>query len=169
MRARLQAEQGFGLIELLISILMLNVGILAIIAAFNSGAVGLQRASETSTASVLADKQMELYRAVTHTNIALLSSAVTTASANTAYAGDTAYSGSQIVTATCPGSPTPAQCDPMRTTTGPDHRSYRIDTYVVADTPPNGRPVKRVTVVVRRPSDGKSLARVTSTFDESTG
>ncbi len=71
MRAR-PAEQGFGLIELLISIVILNVGILAIVAAFTSGAVALQRASETSTASVLADKQMELYRAVRYTNIALL-------------------------------------------------------------------------------------------------
>ena len=63
MIARLRSQEGFGLIELVISMVMLNVGILAIVAAFNSGAVALRRASEISSAAVLADKQMELYRA----------------------------------------------------------------------------------------------------------
>ena len=72
----LQRSEGFGLIELLISMLMLNIGILAIVAAFNSGALALKRAGEISTASVLADKQMELYRALKYTEIALVSTAV---------------------------------------------------------------------------------------------
>jgi len=168
-RARLQAEQGFGLIELLISIVMLNVGILAIVAALNSGALAIQRASTTSTASVLAEKQMELYRALSYANIALLQSAVTTASSDATYTADAGYSGTQIQTASCPGSPTPAQCSPLQTVTGPDGRSYRVDTYIVATTPLNGRAVKRVTVVIHRPTETKSLARLTSIFDESTG
>ncbi len=168
-RARLRAEQGFGLIELMISMVMLNVGILAIVAAINSGGLAIQRASETSAATVVADKQMELYRALTHANVALLSSAVTTAGSDSVYTGDSAYSATQVVTASCPGSPTPNQCDPRRTTPGPDSRSYRVDTYIVAETPPNGRAVKRVTVVVRRASDSRSLARITSTFDAATG
>ena len=71
MRARLRTEEGFGLIELMISIVMLNVGILALVAAFNSGALALQRAVETSTAAALAEKQMELYRARKYAEIAL--------------------------------------------------------------------------------------------------
>ena len=169
MRKRLRAEQGFGLIELLISIVMLNVGILAIVAAFNSGALAIKRASETSTATVVAEKQMELYRALTYANIALLQSAVTTAGTDPLYAADGAYSGTQVTTPSCPGSPTPAQCDPRQTVTGPDGRSYRVDTYLVAATPPNGRPVKRATIVVHKPGDSRSLARLSSTFDESTG
>ena len=43
--ADLRSEEGFGLIELLISMVMLNVGILAIVAAFNSGALAIKRAS----------------------------------------------------------------------------------------------------------------------------
>ena len=45
-----KSEAGFGLIELLMSMTMLNVGILALIAAFQSGAFALQRASKLSTA-----------------------------------------------------------------------------------------------------------------------
>ena len=121
-------------------------------------------------ATVVADKQMELYRALTHANVALLSSAVTTADSDSVRTRDSAYSATQVVTATCPGSPTPNQCDPRRNTTSLlDGRSYRVDTYIVAETPPNGRAVKRVTVVVRRSSDSRSLARITSTFDASTG
>ena len=37
LRARVSAEQGFGLVELLISMVMLNVAILALVAAFQSG------------------------------------------------------------------------------------------------------------------------------------
>ena len=74
-----RAEGGFGMLELIISMTMLNVGILAIVAAFNSGALAIQRAAEVSTASVVGDKQMELYRAVKYTEIALDATAVATA------------------------------------------------------------------------------------------
>ena len=79
----LRSEEGFGLIELLISMVMLNVGILAIVAAFNSGAIALRNASEVSAASVLGDKQMELYRALQYTQIALDATALGTANSDT--------------------------------------------------------------------------------------
>ena len=47
----------------------------------------------------------------------------------------------------------------MRTVTGPDDVSYRVDTYIVAYTPPNGRAIKRVTIVVRRTTGLKTIAR----------
>ena len=173
MLARLRNDEGFGLIELMMSMVMLNIGILAIVASFNSGQVALRRASETSAASVLADKQMELYRALLYANIALDSTSVGTANANTVYAADPAYSASQV-TVTCGSSPLDPECSAMRTTTGPDNRSYRVDTYIVSDqinvaTLPVGRSVKRVTIVVRRSSDLRTLARVSSIFDPSTG
>jgi Tfp pilus assembly protein PilE len=171
--ARLRNDEGFGLIELMMSMVMLNVGILAIVASFNSGQLALVRASETSAASVLADKQMELYRALLYANIALDSASVSTASANTVYAADPAYSASQT-TVTCGSSPLDPECVAMRTTSGPDNRSYRVDTYIVADqinvaSLPVGRSVKRVTIVVRRSSDSKTLVRISSIFDPSTG
>jgi Tfp pilus assembly protein PilE len=177
-KARLQAEEGFGLLELMISMVMLNVGILAIVAAFNSGAVALKHAGEVSTASVVADKQMELYRALKYTEIALDSNAVATANTDTSYQCDeanlidpaAACGGSNQQTQqlkTC--SALTPQCNPRQTVSGPDQRSYRVDTYVVAQTPPTGRVVKLVTIVVRRSADLKPLARVSSSFDESSG
>src|ERR687895_2789905 len=76
MRDRLRSEGGFGLVELLIAMLMLNIGLLAVVAAFSSGIVSLNRASRVTTASVIADQQMELYRAVTHGQICLEQNAV---------------------------------------------------------------------------------------------
>jgi Tfp pilus assembly protein PilV len=175
---KLRSEQGFGLIELLISMMMLNIGILAIVAAFNSGAIALRNAAATSTAAVLADKQMELYRALKYPEIALDTTAVATANAETTYqcelanrinpAGSCGGVNQQTQQLTTCGTMTP-QCNPRQTVAGPDQRSYRVDSYVVAQTPPTGRPVKLVTIVVRRASDLRALARVSSTFDQSSG
>ena len=175
MRVRLRSERGFGLIELLMAMVMLNIGILAIVAAFNSGTVALNRASKISTASALADSQMELYRAITYNTIALDSTAL--GSVDNTYKCDSALgvscpnSTSTEVTRTDCASPLPSECIPSRNVTGADHKNYRVDTYIVLTTPTNGRSLKAVTVVVR---DGNALsarpyARVTSTFDASTG
>jgi Tfp pilus assembly protein PilV len=56
-RANLRTEDGFGLIELLIAIVMLNVGILALVASFNSSTLAIQRASQTATAATLAGRR----------------------------------------------------------------------------------------------------------------
>jgi Tfp pilus assembly protein PilE len=176
--ANLRSEKGFGLVELMISMVMLNVGILAIVAAFQSGAIALKNAGEVSTASVLADKQMELYRALKYTEIALDTNALATANADTTYQCDTANkidpagacggSNQQVQLQKTCATMTP-QCNPRQTVTGPDQRQYRVDTYVVSQTPPNGRTVKLVTIVVRRGVDLRMLARVSSSFDESSG
>jgi type II secretory pathway pseudopilin PulG len=174
-RVRLRSEHGFGLIELLMAMVMLNIGILAIVAAFNSGMFAINRASKISTASALADSQMEQYRAITYSAIALDSTAL--GSVDNTYKCDSALgascpnSTSGEATTTCSGSPLPNECVPSRSVTGADHKNYRVDTYITMTTPPNGRALKVVTVVVR---DGNALsarpyARVTSTFDASTG
>ena len=62
--AHLRREDGFGLIEMLIAMLVLAFGLMAILAGFSSGLVALDRASRTGTAGTLADKQMEHYRAI---------------------------------------------------------------------------------------------------------
>jgi type II secretory pathway pseudopilin PulG len=172
MRARvLSEERGFGLIELLVALTLLNVGILALVAAFNSGALALQRASKTSTASALADKQMELYRAMLYDNIGLDSTELAADDDNATYTGDSAFNAT-MVTRTCTGNPKPDECDPMRTVTGPDNRSYRVDTYIVLEAPTaSSRDVKNVTIVVRDGSNltGRPLVRSESTFDKCTG
>ena len=173
---RLRQETGFGLIELLMAMTILNIGILATVAAFNSGIVTLRRSGMISTASVLADKQVELYRSLTYGSIALDSSSIP---ATTPYTSDEAWSSSQVTT-TCT-TPLPPECNASRTVTGPDHHNYRIDTYIVDDhpattyTPPAGsahastRALRRVTVVVRDGAKTNTvLARELSTFDCST-
>ncbi len=175
MRVRLRSESGFGLIELLMAMVMLNVGILAIVAAYNSGIFALNRASRVSTAAALADSQMELYRALTYSAIGLDSSSLggvdNTYKCDSALGASCPNSTSSESTASCSGSPLPNECVPSRTTTGADRKHYRVDSYIVPSTVTNGRTLKIVTVVVRdgdRPA-ARPYARITSTFDQSTG
>lgn len=176
MNLRLRAQEGFGLVELMISLAVLNVGLLAILAAFSSGGLALQRASQTANATVLADKQMELYRGVRYNAIGITLATSTDAT----YQGDPACispPGCSNVGPTspevCPNATFPDICVPSRTVTGPDGVSYRVDSYVRSFTPTagsnSGRPVKRVTVVVRKASTLQAHARVSSDFDAATG
>ena len=143
---------------------MLNIGLLAVVAAFSSGIVSLNRASRITTAAVLADGQMELYRAITYPSIRLEPSSIPGAAP---YTTDTAYSASQV-TGSCPGPPD--ECNANRAAKGAGGKAYRIDTFIVSTTPTGGRPVKRVTVVIRDPNNlSISFARQVSTFDQSTG
>jgi Tfp pilus assembly protein PilE len=175
-------EKGFGLLELLISIVILNIGILAIVAAFNSGAISLLRAGQVSTASALADQQLELYRAVHYTDIYLDTTSESTAQTDTVYncdkaMGATCGANTQVTQAFAlltgeSGSP-PPRCNARRTLLGPDKHRYRVDTFIRLDYPTTSatsRQVKVVTVVVR---DGnkltRTLSRESSTFDQMTG
>src|SRR5215212_1988165 len=116
---------------------LLNVGILAIVAAFSSGNAALARASRVSTASALADKQMESYRGLIYDNITFITSEWNSALADSTYKADTAYTSNMLnpvapkalvgTVTVCPTGVPASSCDPSYTTTGPDHRSYRID------------------------------------------
>src|ERR1044071_7873114 len=97
-RARLRSEEGFGLIELLMAIVLLNVGILAIVAGFQSGAVSLRRASHISTASALADQQMEGYRALVYAQIGFDSTQMSSL--------DNTYRCDSVLGASCPNTVT---------------------------------------------------------------
>jgi Tfp pilus assembly protein PilE len=186
---RLGEESGFGLIELVMAMFMLNVGILALVAAFNSGAVALRRASHVSTGAAIADSQMELYRALTYAQIGFDSTQI--AGLDSTYTCDSAL-GAQCpnaittcATAVCAdgtvptrtncGAGPPVQCLPYRSVTAsttpssPDHYAYRVDSYIVFKTPTNGRQLKEITVVVRDAANPtRTYARQTSTFDPST-
>jgi type II secretory pathway pseudopilin PulG len=174
-RVRLRSEQGFGLIELLMAMVMLNIGILAVVASFNSGIFALNRASRVTTASALADQQMERFRAVTYAAIALDTSSLS--GVDNTYKCDSALGVScpnttsgEIGTA-CSGSPLPNECVPSRSVVGADRKNYRVDTYITSSTPTGGRALKVVTVVVRDGSklSARPLYRAASTFDQSTG
>jgi type II secretory pathway pseudopilin PulG len=177
---RARDESGFGMLELLMAMVMLNVGILAIVAAFSSGNAALSRANRISTAGALANKQMEVYRGLKYGNIVFVTSEWNAAIANSTYTADTAYTQNMLnptapkalvpTVATCPASVPTTACDPSYTTTGADRRSYRVDTYLYFDTPSFGNQLRTVTVVVRNANDvTRTFARATSTFDPSTG
>jgi Tfp pilus assembly protein PilV len=80
------SEAGLGLIELLIAMVILQIALLAIIGAFGSGAVALGHAGKASTASVLADQQLELYRSMPYDAIGLDTAGAPTTGT---YTGDT--------------------------------------------------------------------------------
>ena len=163
-RAVVRRDGGFGLVELLIAMAMLNIGLLAVVAAFSSGIVSINRAGKITTAAVIADGQMELYRALTYNAVQLDPATIP---GTVPYTSDVAYNASQV-TGTCTG--TPPECNASRQTTGADGKQYRVDTYIVSVTPTGGRPVKKVTVVVRDYNNlTLTYARQVSTFDQSTG
>lgn len=171
MLSRARSQEGFGLIELLMAMTMLNIGILALVAAFQSGAFALQRASKLSTAAALADIQMERYRALKYEAIWLDGTAVGAISASDPYKTDATYVENPTQVTGCTGAPVPEECQPTRNVTGPDGKPYRVDTYIFNDTVESARVLKRVTIVIRDRSDlsGRTLARIASTFDLSTG
>lgn len=199
MLRRRRSESGFLLVELLTALFILNIGLLAIIAAFSAGSASILRASRNATASTLADQQMELYRGLTYTAIALDNTSVNASCpasppascTDSTYRADSALNGSlsNDITATtgCSGNPMPNQCNPSNSVTGPDHGSYRVDTFIVwtcatgtlggSVSAPTcsgtnaARPAKLVTVVVRDTGNlaGTPLVREASTFDQTTG
>src|SRR5690242_10278679 len=107
---------------------MLNVGILALVAAFNSGAVTLARSSKIANATVIADKSLERFRGYRNCQIYLDTSSATGASAGAVlYRADTVIANdnftgathtiSDEITATNPASAT--TYSPLPTSTSP--------------------------------------------------
>lgn len=67
--ARLRGDDGMGLVELLIALLVLNIGIFATLSAFTSAATTIRRASHISTAAAIADQKVEALHNLSYTNI----------------------------------------------------------------------------------------------------
>jgi Tfp pilus assembly protein PilV len=105
---KLRDEKGISLVEMLISLLVLNVGIFATMGAFTSGAVAIRHASHISTAAALADKKIEAFRQMSYTDPSF---AVGTTTASQTGADGLTYnvttaitSGSQLTTGSYQGS-----------------------------------------------------------------
>jgi prepilin-type N-terminal cleavage/methylation domain-containing protein len=155
---RLRREEGFGLLELLVAIVILSIGIMALMGVFAAGTLSLRRSASTSTGTAVADKVMEVYRGLKNCGIYLSSSTIPTSGQysaqyyadTSAYANVGTYSGSNhlwVTEATTSGSYTPipsssAGCLPSPTpspdptqavqqVTGPDGLSYLTFSYVV--------------------------------------
>ena len=170
--ARLRSEEGFGLIELLISIAILNVAILALVARLQLGSQSRSRAprrrrprrcSPTSRWSSTARSVRETSRSTR--------AARHDRDAETRSTPATRPTARLQSSTSCSGSP-PAECNPRQTVHGPGRPLVpRRHVHRRRDADERPRPCKRVTR--RRPQDGhrrKALVlRLTSTFDASTG
>ena len=137
-----------GLVELLVAMTVLSIGIFALVAGFSSGFGAINRASKTSTAGTLADKQMESFRHGAGESVVSIAGAAKTGADGRTYWIQT------VVASKCPDETDPVGTPPTCTLSGGV----------------TSRPVKRATVTVR---DGSATAPLliteTSTFDESTG
>jgi Tfp pilus assembly protein PilV len=157
--------------ELLLALTILNIGLLALVASLNSGIIAVERASKISTAATLADSQMELFRAIKYSALALDDNATKNLTDAT-YKSDPVLAGNvnNSITTTTGCTSMPNYCNPSRIVNGADARQYRVDSYLTWTTPTSGRQVKLVTVVIREAQTPyKQLSRQQSTFDESTG
>jgi type II secretory pathway pseudopilin PulG len=164
---RAREEKAFGLIELVIAMVMLNVGILALVATFQSGALAIGRSAYSSNATVVADKTMEVYRALQNKAIYLSAPASggsdvsgypngipnSTSTWYTKYQGDTAaYGGVAYYNYTSPSTNSPLWVTDSTTGTGyvpiPPSSSAVLPAGLVPD------PTKAVQMVVG--PDGQS-------------
>jgi type II secretory pathway pseudopilin PulG len=187
------SEAGFGLVELLVAMVILQIALLAIVGAFGAGSVALSRASRANTAQALANQQMELYRSMTYDPIGLDTAGAPTTGM---YVADTTV---------CPASQTPVcgntgprnnpntsswsctaasgatsvslyysanginPCVAHRQVTSansPDGRSYYVDTYILLTaSTTTQRAYKQISVVVRDAATGKAFVKEISTLD----
>jgi type II secretory pathway pseudopilin PulG len=181
-RQRAAAEEGFGLVELLIATTMMTIAIGSLLAVFVSSAVSLRRAGQKGTALTLADTQMEKYRTQTFTAVRIDGTLIPNSGTYvTGHTEDSVIppSTDQAVAGahgddSCPSVDEPPACLPVQNVTGPDGHAYRVETYVnyinndatlSIRVPADGLTLKRVTVVVRDATSGAIMARESSAFE----
>jgi type II secretory pathway pseudopilin PulG len=187
------SEEGFGLVELLIAMVILQVALLALVGAFGAGSVALGRASSANTAQALANQQMELYRSMTYDPIGLDTAGAPTTGM---YVADTAVCpsgqspvcgntgprnnpGTSSWSCTATSGSTSVSfyysanginpCVAHRLVSGggsPDGHAYYVDTYIKLTTSTTTqRAFKQISVVVRNGVTGKQLAKQITTMD----
>jgi type II secretory pathway pseudopilin PulG len=147
LRARLRAEGGQGLIELLAALALLTIAMTALLSTFSSSILSLRRAGAEGTGVTVADRQMEKYRTLPYSCIVLN--------------GGTTPSGCPAAT----GFPNPYSPDQTPTTADtPDHRTYTVhSTIAYAGTAPLQQATVTVTVT---DADGTVRATQSSLFSQ---
>jgi type II secretory pathway pseudopilin PulG len=136
------------LIEVLIAMVVMSIGITALVAGFSSGVVSINRARLTSTAGVLADQRMELYRQAAFTSLPVGLQTPTTPTGPDGHTYWMQVDGSWTCAVGTYSAGPPATCSGT----------------------PASRPLKALTITVR---DGSATAKLlftaSATFDSSTG
>jgi type II secretory pathway pseudopilin PulG len=152
---RAHNEDGFLMIELVAAMLILTIALLALIGAYSFGYFAVGSAGKTVSAGLLANNQLELYSSLPYASIGLDATTLTSVKASDAnYSTDESalpVSGTDVSISGCGAS---AQCLPVQTLTGPDNKSYKVETFIRLLTNPNisSRSEKVITVIVRNAS-----------------
>ena len=178
MRIRLKDEAGQGLIELLAAMMVLSIALLALMAGYDTSFLSLHRSAQKSIASTLADRQLELYSALSYANVGLDAATLAGiqgagASHDATYVADEASldntaNDADVTITNCGATP---NCLPIQTVTGSDGRLYRLETFVRDITNTNVSNIswttREVTVIVRDPTTAGSpeILRLTTAFD----
>ncbi|HEY8644280.1 MAG TPA: type II secretion system protein [Gaiellaceae bacterium] len=191
---QITSEEGFGLIELMMAMVILQIALLALVGAFGSGSAALGRASRANNAQALANQQMELYRSMTYDAIGLNATAAPTTGryvADTAVCvaglspvcgntfprnnaninnpwSCTAASGSTSVSFFYSANGiNPCVADRIVSGAGsPDGQTYYVDTYIkMIPATAAQRTYKQVSVIVRDGPHSLELVKQVSTFD----
>jgi Tfp pilus assembly protein PilV len=169
---RFRDEAGFGLVELMIALIVLVVGVFAMIGVFQTSLLHLGRATTVATATAVGEQQLENFRAVKYDVIGLEPTAFAVVVSDSVYTSDAACASSCTVAGSGAGQTVTiggSGLVPTQTLTGADGKSYRVDTYITWQSITSGRVVKQISVVVRNTDATRVWARITSSFDESTG
>src|SRR6516225_7234244 len=193
MLRRLREEQGMGLIELLAAMVILSIALLALLAGYGSAFVSLRLSSQKTTATQLANSQMELYRALPYGTMGLDAATLndigddTSSDYNALYSEDSALDGAidtsgvqapsgtvNDVTIQDCSTVAPAQaCTPVQqNVVGNDHHKYDIYSYIV-DTQSKDQTTglswteRVITIVIRDPevTGDPELLRISSAVD----
>lgn len=181
-----------GLVELLAAMVVLTIAILALLAGYGSAFVSLRLASQKTTATELANSQMELYRSLPYGSIGLDADTVNDigddsgSDYNALYSEDSALDGAvdtsgvqapsgtvnDVAIQDCSTVAPEQACEPIQTVTGNDHHRYDVYSYVVdlqAESTTTGVSwtERVVTVVIRDPekTGDPELLRISSAFD----
>lgn len=158
MRRYALKDDGFLLVELIAAMLMLTVALLALVGAYSLGFFAIGSSAKTSAAGLLANNQLELYTSLPYNSIGLDAATLTSVkSTDATYSTDESalpVSGTDVTISGCGSS---AQCLPVQTLTGPDNKSYKLETFIrlssaTARSDSVSRSEKIVTVVVRAAS-----------------
>ena len=157
MRSRAHNDDGFLLVELIASMLVITIALLALIGAYSLGYFAIASSAKTSAAGLLANNQIELYSSLPYTSVGLDATALASAkSADANYSADeTALPGGVSGDVTISSCGAAANCLPVQTLTGADHKSYKVETFIrdLANNPSmTVRPERIVTVIVRNMS-----------------
>jgi Tfp pilus assembly protein PilV len=152
MRPRARSEAGFMTIELMVSIVLITVALLAMMAAYMGAFASLHSSGRTSSGGLLAENQLELYASLPYSSIGLDTSTLNSVKSTDAnYSTDEAALQGTGADVTITGCGTSAQCGPVQTVTGADHHSYKVETFIrsLANNSETGWTEKVVTVLVR--------------------